>query len=141
MFDVSWTDPGGETVGQHRQRKETGGEKIRESTRAGSIRTTSSSGSSQTNNSSRPKLSGWGLFSGSKKGAGKQQDSRLSSSTSSSNSAPLSISTKTDRGKDVVSRANESRPYERPQTRAELDIQEEQEYHESVQSPSTPGKY
>jgi len=150
MFDVSWTDPGSETVGQRRQRKEQGIEKPYESARRDSIRTTSSSGSSQTNNSSRPKLGGgWGLF-GSKKSSGSQKETRSSASTTSSNSkegvkSTLSISTSRskDRERDVISRANESRPYERPyerpQTIAELQLQE-QEYHESVESPPTPGK-
>jgi len=151
MFDVSWTDPGSETVGQRRQRKEQGIEKPYETTRRDSIRTTSSSGSSQHNNSSRPKLGGggWGLFGGSKKSSAKQKDTRSSASTVSSNTkeglkSTLSISTSRsdERERDVVSRANESRhyerPYERPQTIAELKLQE-QEYHESIESPPTPG--
>jgi len=151
MFDVSWTDPGSETVGQRRQRKEQGIEKPYESARRDSVRTTSSSGSSQTNTSSRPKLGGgWGLFGSSKKSSGSQKETRSSASTVSSNpkeglKSSLSISTSrsNERERDVISRANESRPYERPyerpQTIAELQLQE-QEYHESIESPPTPGK-
>lgn len=149
MFDVAWTDPGSETVGQRRQRKENGIEKPYESSRRTSTKTTSSSGSSQHNNNARPKLGGWGLFGGSKK----QQKitSRPSTSANSRNPAEesksslLTFSTlnATEKGRDVVSRANESRPYERPhsrpQTRAELELQQ-QEFFESVESPPTPGK-
>ncbi|KAG9244421.1 hypothetical protein BJ878DRAFT_550486 [Calycina marina] len=158
MFDIAWSDPAAETVGQRRARKENGVEKPYESTRRGSIKTTSSSNSSQAASTSKDKLGrgeGWGFFGVSKKmdkGKEKEKSIRSSKSTSPSERKPGAgtpsmtiLTSRTDREQEIPlrmtkSRANESRPNERSRSRAELEHleQQEKEYLESVQSHPTP---
>ncbi|KAL3418569.1 hypothetical protein PVAG01_10285 [Phlyctema vagabunda] len=91
MFDVSWTDPGAETVGERRRRKERTADKTSQGSRRSSLTSTStgSGASSKTQSASR---SGWGIFGGgsssSKKSSTKDKDSSISQSKPRSSKAP-----------------------------------------------------
>jgi len=128
MFDVAWTDPSTETVGQRRQRKE---REAGKAGRAGSIKTTSSSSShSQTNGAQRSKTpsSSWGFFGGSKKAPGKEKGKEKASSARSR--------TPDDELIEVSSKLEDKLSLR--QVNQKNDIQEQESMH-SVQRPPTPG--
>ncbi|KAH8601921.1 hypothetical protein B0O99DRAFT_589087 [Bisporella sp. PMI_857] len=147
MFDVAWTDPASETVGQRRRRKEREGGA---SDRRGSIKTTSSSASSQTNSTSRTnkQSSGWGLFGGKKSSSKPKLENngarpKTPSDFMSGAMSSLSISTKeSDNSKEdlAMSRKLELERERKEREREEREERDrlEREYHESVQSPPTP---
>ena len=89
MFDVSWTDPGAETVGERRRRKEHTAGKTSQGSRRSSMTSTStgSGASSKTQSASR---SGWGIFGGS-------SSNKKPSTKDSSNAVAKSKSPKTEK--------------------------------------------
>lgn len=135
MFDVSWTDPATETVGQHRQRKDQDiGGRTSQRSRRSSLKSSKSSNSglsSQTVKSSeRGKSSGtgWGLFGKSKKQSGKEKEKDSNSSRSKTPSAAPSSSTlsaykedpKDDVQRTVLTRIRGQQPSDFESSRASI---------------------